>query len=393
MAVFTAIKNKAGQLAAGLAGQAIKSTLGLNRAPGLGATPVGSGPVKGTAAGATMQYPLDLGSEENSHFILFTVIKTEGKTQLKSPSKDFGSVSADNNPEFGSISAFRGNINDADAIASRAIENSAEIGSGGSSNSLTLNAIPGSTKSGPFIALYMPPSLTEAYSLRYNETEIGPAANIGAGLFEAFKAEGGDLRDQIRKALDSEAARKGPGTALNKKVLSVVDAIAPGTAAVVGINRGAVFTPKMELMFEGINRRQFNYTFMMMPSSQQEADEIDKIINTFKIESSSNFKEDELGMQMEIPNRWRIEYFNGSRGNGYLTKIHDCYLETINVTYGGDKQIFHETTSKGAPPSRVVMTLNFREIEVVTKQMLQEDVSSSFFGAVSSGFENLGGPT
>ena len=44
MAVFTALRNKAGQVAAGLAGSAIKSTLGLNRAPGALGSSADAGP-------------------------------------------------------------------------------------------------------------------------------------------------------------------------------------------------------------------------------------------------------------------------------------------------------------------------------------------------------------
>ena len=55
---------------------------------------------------------------------------------------------------------------------------------------------------------------------------------------------------------------------------------------------------------------------------------------------SSHFYETMI--KQKVPKGWKIEYFDGGGGNGYLTKIHDCYLETINVTYGGDNQIFHE---------------------------------------------------
>ena len=80
MAVFTALRNKAGQVAAGLAGSAIKSTLGLNRAPGALGSSADAGPKPRNPANVDyMQYPSDLSHESNSHFVLFTVKTFEGK--------------------------------------------------------------------------------------------------------------------------------------------------------------------------------------------------------------------------------------------------------------------------------------------------------------------------
>ena len=46
--------------------------------------------------------------------------------------------------------------------------------------------------------------------------------------------------------------------------------------------QGAIISDRMELAFKGINKRQFQYTFKMIPRSQEEAEEIRKIIFTFK---------------------------------------------------------------------------------------------------------------
>ena len=77
MAVFTALRNKAQSAASGFLTKTATSALGLDRAKGLrfpssSTSPVTGGPTT-NRGGQVLQYPLDLGSDGNSHFIAFFV--------------------------------------------------------------------------------------------------------------------------------------------------------------------------------------------------------------------------------------------------------------------------------------------------------------------------------
>ncbi len=233
------------------------------------------------------------------------------------------------------------------------------------------------TASGPHIAMYMPPTVSESYGLRYNDHEIGPAITGGSDIYEHFKNQEGEFVDALTDFIGNNNV-DGLQDAVNAKANAMLKALPGGVAAAdaVAINRGIIFTPKMELMFEGLTRRQFAFSFIMMPSSKEEADMINEIIYQFKLNSAPDYA-DALGMQMTIPDRWTIEYYNtGQSGapstNGYLTKIDECFLETINVTYGGDKYVAHEPNETGAPPTRVVMQLTFRELDLQTKELISK---------------------
>jgi len=364
MAVFTALKNKAGQVAAGLAGSAVKSALGLNRAqPAFG--PTSEKPQSSVLPTEYFQYPKDLSSNGNSHFILFTCRRFEGRSNLDA--KKGAGIDATVEDESG------GSGRTAEEKATRTIEAANASGRGPGSLQLTSRA---ANKSGPYIALYMPPSVQEAYSLRYNDTEISALANIVHAAYQSFK-DTQTIEDAFESLTNGNPALEGVRTLINQKTIGIADAISKGGAAAIGIERGVVFTPKMELMFEGVNRRAFSYSFIMMPTSHDEAQEINKIIHNFKINSAPDYN-DALGMEMTIPNRWQIEYYStgaGSDGtpsqNGYLTSIGECFLENISVVYGGDKYIAHEPDAKGSPPSRIQMTLSFRELEIQTKAALE----------------------
>ena len=45
-----------------------------------------------------------------------------------------------------------------------------------------------------------------------------------------------------------------------------------GASEVVDMQRGFIKAPQMELAFKGISKRQFQYTFVMMPKSEEEAE-------------------------------------------------------------------------------------------------------------------------
>jgi hypothetical protein len=364
MAVFTALRNKAGQVAAGLAGSAIKSTLGLNRAPGALGSSADAGPKSRNSANADyMQYPADLSHESNSHFVLFTVKTFEGKN--KTDTTTTGTATKNLDKALGDA-------------ASNVVKNSTR---GRGSLQLTSRA---ATKSGPYIALYMPPSVQEVYSLRYNDTEISSLANIAHAAYQSFKntQESGAAFQSLLKPGSEFLA--GIQSAANKTAVNIADAISKGGAAAIGIERGVVFTPKMELMFEGVNRRGFSYSFIMMPTSHDEAVEIEKIIRTFKTHAAPNYaKDDRLGMEMTIPDRFHIEYYSTAPGkdgapkpNGYLTSIGECFLEQVTVVYGGDKYIAHYPDIKGSPPARIQLTLSFRELEIQTREMIEQSISS-----------------
>ena len=82
---------------------------------------------------------------------------------------------------------------------------------------------------------------------------------------------------------------------------------------------------------------------------------------------------DDFGFELTIPDQFEIEYYTQNNSpNGYLHKIGTCVLESVDVTYGGDKMTWHETNSKGAPPTKTTMALSFKELMTVTKQAIED---------------------
>ena len=376
MPVFTALRNKAQSTASGFLTKTAQSALGLNRAKGLRFNQPNTGPVTGNAqttrGGEVLQYPLDLGTDGNSHFIAFFVKQIESaKAEIASPEGDKEdkkqkeaesntlSKGTENKDKTAEQKQMNKKINSANAKA---------FGSGKKYLSIQEKTRP-TSKLVKTIALYFPPSVQQTYNLSYNEQEISRQAAFGASIIQGFMAQGFNT-ETFKGAIDK--GMEGLKSVVNQMGISALDQIAPGSSALIALNRGKVLAPKMEVMFENIGKRSFSYSFTFTPSSEQEADEIDKIIKAFRFHASADYADD-FGFELTIPDQFEIEYYTqNNKPNGYLHKIGTCVLEKVDVTYGGDKMTWHETNAKGAPPTKTTLALSFKELMTVTKSAIED---------------------
>ena len=229
----------------------------------------------------------------------------------------------------------------------------------------------GTTRLDTAIALYMPPTVSVTYTANYTDTPIGSGAAAAARAFasDSFKDAAGVL------ASDEVTADLVDG--LKKAALGTVGAVPgmEGTRELYEMNQGYIMTNRMELAFKGLPKRGFQYTFKMIPKSEQEAEEVRKIVTAFKMNmlpegmgETGGF----TGKNLKIPNTFDIKYMFVNRENHYLNKISTCVLESMNVAYGGDRYKTFDGNESGAPPVETTITLNFKEMELITKERAQE---------------------
>jgi hypothetical protein len=238
------------------------------------------------------------------------------------------------------------------------------------------------------IALYMPPAVTVNYGINYADQEIGALAEVGTGMIKAFTQGGGDIVSKIGGAIDAasgSAAQEG----IQNVLLKGLDAVAPGGKAIFELESGKVVTPRMELMFKGVGRRSFSFTFAFIPKSANEAREVENIIYTFKENMHPEYANATTRKEMKIPNTFEISYMYQNKANDFLNKISTCFLTSMAVQYGGDRFTAYEPTesrmgefsggppgrgtySKSPPPQKSQVTLGFTELETLSKQHIKE---------------------
>lgn len=143
--------------------------------------------------------------------------------------------------------------------------------------------------------------------------------------------------------------------------LGITDAVE--TAA--GLS-GRAINPRVEVLFQTTNLRQFDFTFLMAPQSKTESDAMKSIIKCFRKNSAPTLGA--AGYLFESPKEWQIHYWYRPPGSGWtenenLPKIRRSVLNRVNVSYpvpGGE----YSTFSNGHPVSAMIQ-LKFTEMSIV----------------------------
>ena len=221
------------------------------------------------------------------------------------------------------------------------------------------------------IAMYMPSSIQVTYATKYDNEAIGGLAAAAASIYQATGGStsfGDALKDQLGNIAED----------VKKKGLKVVLDIADG-AGITGareafeITTGAVIADRMELAFKNVERRSFQYTFKMIPKNSREAEEIRKIVFAFKANMLPEMLEGRNRDTMTVPNTFNIQYMYKGKENDYVHRVSECFLDNVQVTYGGDRyKTFEPHADDGAPPVETSITLSFKEIEIITRERVFE---------------------
>ena len=358
----------------GLAGTRTSETLNLKKQPSSASSPLNAN-YKPKGDSKILMYPSDIGiNVQQASFILFARHAVSGakvKPQKKAPKVKpiMKNVEVDDDETHQVI----------DTKATKAAQDKSDINheakegnvagrgganKGGASTALLLQK-QNIKRTGAFIGLYMPPSVNVSYSMDYSEAEIGVMGEALYGMFKDYQ-NNTSSEDSMNKA----GATLSP--ALVNMGVGIIDKVLPGAKDLAAIERGTIITPRTEMMFRGIGRREFSFTFTFIPKDDTESETVHSIVQEFKEGMSPSFKIAGSTREMTIPDVFSIQYMHMSGQNKYINKIGKCYLKTMEVTYGGDKFVTYNPTPKGAPPQKTNITLAFQELEVMDRANIKD---------------------
>ena len=223
------------------------------------------------------------------------------------------------------------------------------------------------------IAMYMPAQVQVTYGTKYNDTEISPLAGaVGEGITDLMSGAG--LSETFNKVVNDSRLKDTVGKKVLTTIASTLDGVGlSGTREALEISSGEIFADRMELAFKGVDRRIFQYTFKMIPRNSREAEEIRKIVFAFKANMLPELTQGRDRDTMTVPNTFNIQYMYRGKENDYIHRVSECFLENVQVSYGGDRyKTFEPHADDGAPPVETSITLAFKEIEIITRERIFE---------------------
>ena len=272
-----------------------------------------------------------------------------------------------------------------------------KVSGGVDTRSLKFQAAPGVNT----VVLPIPSgATTAAYQQGWEQTGVGfsraAAAStpvIQAALKGAVQTGigGGGIIDNMKKAMASVssegqaaqetssqvdsfgstgASKTGPagmGAEATGFAMALPGVSALAEAAQFSIGRRALEQTMMS--YSGPGFRNFSYNFSLRPTSEAESDIIEEIVRFFKIRSAPLQEATQFTRVYNIPEVFKIRYYYGSKEHDKINKVGHCALTDLTVTYGGDK---FTTFAGNHAPIQVDLQLQFKEMELLNQQMIEE---------------------
>jgi len=385
-----------------------------------------NGPLKSLVeskyATTTLRYPLDIGSADKGHYMVFYIKKQQGSksdenltttgfveatnSALKNPLNNLvgsaaqavkgnfgGALSSGVQNAFNQVNNVTGgvvgnlassignayktvtggissltnpfgqtNIINANGVASQEITRN-NIKSLVSSGDI-LRGVRGTTRTNQAIALYMPETLQFEYKQSYSELDL---ASNALGIFGAAaldKIKTGEYKEAAYDAVRASAAF------LQQEANKRLGAVG---AAGGFLATGAVVNPLLEVIYRSPQFRSFQYDFIFYPRDEREAVEVQKIINTLQFHQAPEFKQGSAGSLLIPPSEFDIKFYYSGEENKNLPEIGNCVLTSIQVNYAPNGFYAYEVPGQSATvggtgmPVAIQMTLQFQETTYLTK--------------------------
>jgi len=219
------------------------------------------------------------------------------------------------------------------------------------------------------VSMYLPPNVEDNTTASYTDSATGLVGFLAAS---GFAAAGGD---RAAMAASIGNAVKGLGADITAKAVGAAGDLfgAVGTEQLIKKAFGGnADNPYMEVLFDNMQLRTFTYNFQFSPRSEEEAIEVQKIIQLFRFHMAPELRPD-VNRFLGLPSQFDIHYmFLTADGvateNNFYNKIATCVLKdcSINYTPGGVKSF------EDGGPVETTMKLTFKETELLTKDKIAQ---------------------
>jgi hypothetical protein len=200
------------------------------------------------------------------------------------------------------------------------------------------------------LAINSMPSTT--YRVEYKPTDLG---SLGG-----FLAGGSAAVDSTKLSFLGESAK---ALLLNTMQLPAAISSNVDPKAILALGTSESLNPFREQVFENVETRSFTFEYKFLPRSPAEAKAAQSIIKMFKFHMHPELAKG--GLFYIYPSTFDIQYFFNGAENPNINKISECVLAGMKVDYGPQGQM---SSFADGSPTEITMSLNFIELEVLTKE-------------------------
>ncbi len=241
---------------------------------------------------------------------------------------------------------------------------------------------PTTTRITDSIALYLPANITSDLRANYDDASQGLIGMAMASGFDFKQNWDEDDFEGAANALKGFVTGMGVDT-MTRGLAGLADMLEAGANTYGGINKyfSRAVNPYMEVIFENVAQRNFNYRFKFQPKDERERDDAQEIIKLFRFHMAPELQPGNMRF-LGIPATFDIHYmyqtsnnwesgsmdWRNARENDFYNKIATCVLTDVKVDYTPDGV----RSFRDGSPTAITMDLSFKETELLTKDKINK---------------------
>ena len=237
-----------------------------------------------------------------------------------------------------------------------------------------------------YVELPIPNELSDSQSVTWDASTMNAFEVVASTMAMSLMKDPGATAESVQEAI--QAARQGAlagdfGVEGKGNVGGAVRAALSGLGlqafgsnvtpnTMISRASGQILNSNKELLFEGVNLRNFSFNVTFSPRSQPESERVMKIIRSLKtamspkagdeyIPGSGNFK-GSGGIFLNAPDIFLIKYLHRGGEHPFLHKFKPCALTSLNVNYTGSN--VYSTYGDGTP-TLIKMQMQFGEMNPI----------------------------
>ena len=227
--------------------------------------------------------------------------------------------------------------------------------------------------------LYMPEDISTGFKANWDGKSM---SNLATGAIRAAGADGLGNKTLAGITAINNLVDKGGALAGAAAIKAATSKLAGDSLSyddIFGGISGAILNPNTELLFGGVQLRNFQLNFKLFPRHSEESTEINNIITQFKkamlptTDPGEVFGFDNKGIKLGfigVPKLVKVSFMKGGGENDRLPRYKMCAITSVDVNYTPDGTY---ATYLDGQPVAVGLSLNFQE----TKICFAEDIGNS----------------
>ena len=219
------------------------------------------------------------------------------------------------------------------------------------------------------IILYMPEDISTGFEAQWGGKNL---TNFGANLLQTAGAEGFDKVKEAGKTLTDAFGNLSyiAGAQAIRNFAKSTGGDELSNDDVFGAISGAILNPNTELLFSGINMRNFTLNFKLVPRDETEAAMVNGIVSHFKKASLPTRVPDAVFGNtgavrknfIGVPKLVKVNFMCGSSEHAVLPRYKLCAITRVDVNYTPDGT--YATYTNGQPVA-MTLTIGFQETKIV----------------------------